>query len=77
MPKILDNGKYRVYVYANDDNPHHLPHCHVYWDGSDRASVVGIPDLVVIVGDPLPRTARRLLRDNMDLLLAAWRRLNP
>lgn len=30
MPKILDNGKFRVYVYANDDNPHHLPHCHVY-----------------------------------------------
>jgi hypothetical protein len=39
MPKILDNGKFRVYVYANDDNPHHLPHCHVYWDGDDRASV--------------------------------------
>jgi hypothetical protein len=29
MPKILDNGKFRVYIYANDDNPHHLPHCHV------------------------------------------------
>jgi hypothetical protein len=25
MPKILDIGKFRVYVYANDDNRHHLP----------------------------------------------------
>jgi hypothetical protein len=40
MPKILDNGKFRVYVYANDDNPPHLPHCHVYWDGDDHASAV-------------------------------------
>lgn len=29
MPKILDNGTFRVYVFANDDNQHHLPHCHV------------------------------------------------
>ena len=45
MPKILDSGKFRVYIYANDDNPHHLPHCHVYWDGNDHASVVSLPDL--------------------------------
>ena len=77
MPKILDNGKFRVYVYANDDNPHHLPHCHVYWDGDDHASVVSLPDLVVIVGDTLPRAARRYLRANVDVLMAAWRRLNP
>jgi hypothetical protein len=50
MPKILDNGKFRVYVYANDDNPHHLPHCHVYWNGNDHASVVSLPDLGLIAG---------------------------
>jgi hypothetical protein len=77
MPKVLDNGTYRVYVYANDDNPHHLPHCHVYWDGNDHASVVSLPDLVVIAGEALPRAARRFLRANVDLLLAAWQRLNP
>ncbi len=43
MPKILDNGTFRIYVYANDDNPHHLPHCHVYWNGQDHASVVFCP----------------------------------
>ena len=48
MPKVLDNGKFRVYVYANDDNPHHLPHCHVYWDGHDHASVMSLPDLAVL-----------------------------
>jgi hypothetical protein len=77
MPKILEEGKFRVYVYANDDHPHHLPHCHVYWDGTDRASVVSLPDLSVIVGEALPRAARRLLRANVEILLAAWRRLNP
>ena len=77
MPKILDNGTFRVYVYANDDNPHHLPHCHVYWDGNDHASVVSLPDLVVIVGAAPPRAARRYLRANVDVLVAAWRRLNP
>lgn len=61
MPKILDNGTFRVYVFANDDNQHHLPHCHVYWDGHDRARSVSLPDLGVIVGDALPRRARRWL----------------
>jgi hypothetical protein len=77
MPKILDNGTFGVYVYANDQNRHHLAHCHVYWDGNDHASVVSLPDLVVVVGDNLPRAARRYLRANVDALTAAWRRLNP
>jgi hypothetical protein len=75
MPKILDNGTFRVYIYANDDNPHHLPH--VYWDGDDQASVVSLPDIGVIAGAALPRAARRFLRANVDVLVAAWRRLNP
>lgn len=77
MPKILDNGSFRVYIYANDDNPHHLPHCHVYWDGDDQASVVSLPDLVVIAGDRLPRKARRFLEDNIGTLVDAWNQLNP
>ena len=77
MPKVLDDGTYRVYVYAHDSNPHHLPHCHVYWDGNDRASVVSLPDLDLIAGDPLPRAARRLLVANLALLLAQWHALNP
>jgi hypothetical protein len=77
MPKILDNGTFQVYVYTNDDNAHHLPHCHVYWDGKDSSSVVGLPDLAVIVGDALPRAARRYLGANVDALVEAWQRLNP
>jgi hypothetical protein len=77
MPKILDNGKFRVYVYANDDNPYHLPHCHVYWDANDHTSVVSLPDLGLIVGDALPRAAKQYLRANLDYLVAAWRRPNP
>jgi hypothetical protein len=60
MPKILDNGTFWVYIYANDDNPHHLPHCHVYWDRDDHASVVSLPDLVVIVGEALPSSSAPL-----------------
>jgi Domain of unknown function (DUF4160) len=74
---VLDNGTFRVYVYANDDHPHHLPHCHVYWDGNDYASVVGLPDLIVIVGERLPRQARKYLRDNITVLMNAWNQLNP
>jgi hypothetical protein len=77
MPGILDNGKFKVYLYANDVNPHHLPHCHVYWNGDEHASVVSLPDLGVIVGDKLPKAARRFLQANVDALLAAWQRLNP
>jgi hypothetical protein len=77
MPRILDNGTFRVYIYANDNNPHHLPHCHVYWNGDDHSSVASLPDLVAIAGDALPRAARRYLRANVDLLMAAWNDLNP
>jgi hypothetical protein len=28
MRKVLDNGTFRAYIYAND-NPNHLLHCHV------------------------------------------------
>lgn len=77
MPKLLDDGTHQVYVYANDSNPHHLAHCHVYWDGHDCSSVVSILDLSVIVGDRLPRAARRLLAANVPLLLAQWHALNP
>ena len=77
MPKVLDNGTFRVCIYANDDNPHHLPHCHVYWDGNDYASVVSLPDLEVIVGDVLPRKGRRFLESNVEALVAAWQQLNP
>jgi hypothetical protein len=63
--------------FANDTNPHHLPHCHVYWNGDDHASVVSLPDLVVIVGDALPRAARKVLQENVDRLVAEWDRLNP
>ena len=77
MPKVLDNGTFQVYVYANDDNPHHLPHCHVYWDGHERASVVTLPDIGMLAGDELPRKARRYLKTNVDILLDVWHRLNP
>jgi hypothetical protein len=77
MPKILDIGRFRVDVHANDDNPHHLPHCHVYWDGDRHSSVVSLPDLVVLDGDDLPRAARRFLQANIVLLMGAWHRLNP
>jgi hypothetical protein len=64
-------------VYANDDNPHHLPHCHVYWNGNDHAGVVSLPDLNIIVGEQPPRRARKLLAENVGVLIAQWHALNP
>ena len=71
MPRILDNGKLRVYVYANDDNPHHLPHCQVYWNGDDHASVVSLPDLMVIAGEALSRAARAASFERTSI--SSWR----
>ena len=77
MPKVLDDGTYRVYVYANDSSPHHLSHCRVYWEGDERSSVVSLPDLGLIAGDRLLRAGRKLLVANVALLLAQWHALNP
>jgi hypothetical protein len=73
VPCIVRDGKFSIYVYARDHPP---PHCHVYWNGN-KAAVVDLMSLQVIVGDRLPRQAKRLVGANLSNLRNAWNRLNP
>jgi hypothetical protein len=73
VPRILDNGTYKVCVYAADHPP---PHCHVYWDGNKSASI-DLATVLKIAGDRVPREAISFIRANAGLLLAEWNRLNP
>jgi hypothetical protein len=72
-PCIVRDGKFSIHVYARDHPP---PHCHVYWNGN-KAAVVDLMSLQVIVGDRLPRQAKRLVGANLSNLRNAWNRLNP
>lgn len=75
MVKVVQRGRFSIYVYAESGQPHHLPHCHVYW--SDGESVIGLARLSVLSGPPLPAAARELLRDYLADAKRAWTRLNP
>jgi hypothetical protein len=72
--KVVERGRFRVYVYEEIDERHHLPHCHVFW--ADGRSVVRLDRLELLAGRPLPRAARELLQEYQDDLLDAWARIN-
>ncbi len=73
--KVVERGRFSVYVYHEISQPHHLPHCNVRW--SDGDTQVELPTLRRIIGTSLPRAARRLLAEHRDELIVAWNRLNP
>lgn len=73
MPRIVSDGTYDIYVYAGDHPP---PHCHVFWAG-DKQALVDLRSLKVIAGDALPRAGAALVQAHLNVLLAAWQRLNP
>ena len=61
-------------MYKEVGQQHHLPHCHVRW--ADGETVVALPLLQVIVGDPLPKAARQLLLGELEEIYAAWNKIN-
>jgi len=71
----LAYGKFSVWVYAEADQPHKLPHCHVKW--SDGDTVVALPTLLRIAGTELPARAPKLLEDHLEEICKAWDELNP
>jgi hypothetical protein len=73
--KVVEHGRYRVYVYAEVGQPHHQPHCHVRWP--DGECSVELLLLTVLAGDELPAAARRLLRDHLPEIRRVWTALNP
>jgi len=75
MVKVIDDGRFSVYVYDERGVQHHLPHCDVRWsDGS--STQVALPSLTMIVGRPLPPAARQLLREHLESLYMKWAELN-
>ena len=75
MVKVVQRGRFSIYVYAESGQPHHHPHCHVEW--SDGSTVVRLPSGTRLAGDDLPTAARGLVNDAKGELIAAWNRLNP
>lgn len=75
MPSVLRCGAYVVYVYPEVGGQHKLPHCHIRW--GENSIAVALPSLVVVAGGALPRDARAVLTENLDLICAAWDELNP
>jgi hypothetical protein len=73
--RVVQRGRFSVYVYAEAGQPHHQPHCHVYW--RDGESVVDLVRLSVLAGQPLPPAARELIRDHLVDITNAWTLLNP
>jgi hypothetical protein len=75
MVRIAARNNIRIYVYANEaGQPHHAPHCHVYWP--DGSSVVALDSLSVLRGDALTRAARVLLEEHALAARIAWEELN-
>jgi len=72
--RVLSDGRFSVYVYSEIGNKHHLPHCHVRW--VDGEAVVALPSLRIIVGSDLPRTAKELIRGNLEEIYAKWLEIN-
>lgn len=75
MVRVVSNGQFSVYVYAEVGQPHHLPHCNVRWPGG--STQVALATLRVLVGDALPSAARELLRNHLEQVVEEWNRLNP
>jgi len=73
--KVVERGRFRVYVYAEGGRPHHAPHCHCYWGDGD--AMVDLDTLAVVAGDPLPKGAAALLREYVAEIKAIWTALNP
>ena len=73
--KVAERGGFRVYVYREVGQPHHLPHCNVRW--ADGDAQVDLPGMRQMIGTSLPRAARRLLEDEREAIIAAWNALNP
>jgi len=72
--KVLESGKFKVYVYDERGQPHHLAHCHILWEGKE--TVVVLPALKVLAGEPLPKAGRELLNEHLGEIIEVWDLLN-
>jgi hypothetical protein len=73
--KVVERGRFRVCVYAEEGQRRHAPHCHVDWRDGD--AVVEHDHLTVVAGDPLPKGARELLWEYKTGIETIWTMPNP
>ena len=70
MPEVLRQSGFVVLIFFERGVKHHSPHCHIRW--GDDETVVAIPTLTELAGTSLPKAGRRLLAQNLGLLVAKW-----
>jgi hypothetical protein len=70
LPEVLRQNGFVVLIFFERGVKHHSPHCHVRW--GDDETVVAIPTLTELAGTSLPKAGRRLLAQNLGLLVAKW-----
>ena len=75
MVRVVQQGRFSVYVYVETGGRHNLPHCHLRW--SDGESQIALPSLRLLNGSVPPAAARDLLEAFRDELTVAWIALNP
>ena len=74
--QVLKYEGYKIYIYPDDCQQHHLPHCHVRHNNSEE-TVVSLPELKVIIGHGINRKLHQYLIDNLDYLCNRLEELNP
>jgi hypothetical protein len=76
MTRVLHLGNYGVYVGDERGERHHSPHAHIKHRGQRIASIhlVSLEMLKQIT--PVPAEVMELIRNNQNLLIAEWERLN-
>lgn len=75
MVRVATFGNFAVYVYAESNQPHHLPHCNVRWPDGDAQ--LALPSLDLIVGDAVPKRIVDEIREMLDEVCDEWDQLNP
>ena len=76
MPKACpDFRNYSFYVNPEDGHWHNAAHLHVKWP--DDSSVLLLPTLMVLAGDPLPRDVREYIAANLEEIVRNWNLYNP
>ena len=73
MPRVVSDGTFTIYVFADDHNP---PHCHTVWDGAQKATSIDLRTLQPMCGDKLPKKARKLIANFATEIRKEWNRLN-
>ena len=70
--KVTENGRFGVYVYANEHPP---PHCHLRYGNGDDISVL-LPTMVPMYGAVIDKKDKEFLVKNIKIITDAWEKYN-